>query len=136
MFRMTSVTAGLILAATVSARAAAPDLATVGRIERAVRLPESSRPLDGYDRYYAPDSISDRQVIVGLYLATEMADERESYKKRHFWNGGRPRKGQLQVLANASMLPDGITDGGCEEIHVYWDVMTSKIAGVFCNGLG
>ena len=134
--RKTYTATALLLAAVVSARASSLDLATVERIEKSVQLPAHSRPVDGYDRYYAPDTVSGRKVIVGLYLATDIADERERYREgnRDYWKGGPPRKGQRHLLLNASLLPDGIDDGGCEEIHVYWDVSNAKIAGIFCNG--
>lgn len=114
-----------------------PDLATVELIERTARLPPTSGPLDGYDRYYARNTITGRKVIVGLYLATHIADERERYGRGdpHYWEPVPPRKGRLHLLANASELPGDIADGGCEEINVIWDVATEKVAGVECNGL-
>jgi hypothetical protein len=114
-----------ILAFCGSARADDATLtpAVVAKIERAVTLPSTASAMDGYDRYYAPTTYSNRPMIVGLFLATSIANERE------------PRKGRFRIVSSEADLPGGISDGGCLEIHVYWDIATEKIAGVFCNGL-
>jgi hypothetical protein len=133
---MTCATAVLLLAATTPARASTPDLSTIERIERAVQLPPTSDPIDGYDRFYAPDTVFGRRMIVGLYLATHITDEGERYRKGDpdFWKGGPPRKGRTHLFANKDLLPDGIADGGCEEIHVFWDLARAKVVSIFCNG--
>ena len=133
MLQNTFSIAVLLLATTAPASASSPDLAIVEKLERTIQLPEGSHPLDEYDRYYAPGTISGRQTIVGLYLATRITDRDKS--DADHGNGRPPRKGQLHLLAKAKLLPSGISDGGCEEVHVFWDVVTAKIAGVYCNGL-
>jgi hypothetical protein len=137
MFRKNCISVALLLAVTVAAEGSSPDLATIEQIEHAVRLPASSYPLVGYDRYYARDTVSGRQVIVGLYLATNITDERKRFEKggSNISKDRLYRKGEVHLLLSLSLFPDGITDGGCDEIRVYWDVATAKIAGVFCNGL-
>jgi hypothetical protein len=111
---------GSLAAYVLAAAVVAPALtnSTVQQIENAVHLPDGAGPIGSYDRYYAPDVVSGRHVIVGLYLAT-----------------GPGGVGRTHLLQHASDLPLGILDGGCEEIRVYWDVATSKVIGVSCNGV-
>ncbi len=139
MFRHISILMGSALAIGVApCWAAAPDRDLVSAIENAVRLPPHSQPVADYDRYYAMDTISGRPVVVGLYLATTITDQRERHHRgdASFWEGGPKRAGRLHILDRKSDLPGEIADGGCEEVHVYWDITSSSVAGVFCNGLG
>ena len=139
MLRKICAAAMLILALTTPAQAAKPDLATVELIEREITLPAGAGPLDAYDRYYALETMSGRRLIVGLFQRTSLTDERERFE-----SGGRsplrytpPRHGRRRLMAQASsFLKFGVMDGGCSEIHVYWDIATAKIADVECNGLG
>jgi hypothetical protein len=114
-----------------------PDAALIAKIERAIQLPPTARRLDGYDRYYAPTIFSGRHMIVGLFLATRIADQNERRAKSDpdYWKSAPDRKGRIQILSSEDRFPEGISDGGCLQILIYWDTATEKVAGVSCNGL-
>jgi len=123
----------LAMAATATSPAI-PVTPAVEQIESVVSLPRGAQ-INRYDRYYAPQVISGRKMIVGTYLATEIVDQEDSYQHGDAdWSKRHPeRSGRVHVLVKDSDLPLGITDGGCLEIHVYWDVALSKVLRVSCN---
>ena len=137
MLRKTCAAAMMMLAITTPAQAAKPDLAMVEALERSVKLPAGTKPLDAYDRYYALETVVGRRMIEGMYQESSDDDDLASYQRgdRDPVKYSPPRKGRRHLLAKASSLPD-IADGECSVIHVYWDIATARIAHVECNGRG
>ena len=125
------------LAGVMPCFATTPTIATITSIEQSIRLPPGADALKSYDRYYAPTIVAGRSVIKGILLATYIDDERDRLANgdREFWKPGPKRTGRVKILPTEAELPFGISDGGCEEVTIYWDVVTQKIAGIFCNGL-
>ena len=131
MTRMTAVLVAVTLALATLPRAFAQNSAsevTIRAIEYQVVMPRRAWSLDLYDRYYAPDNVDGREIIVGVFLL------RSSF-------GGRARDGAApaSTIANAfttsrSQLPT-ILDGGCSVVTVYFDVATQRLLPVHLEGV-
>ena len=87
--------------------------ADVDSLERTVKLPPGSYPIDAYARYYTVESISHRRMVLGYFV----------------FGGPEPAGRYLHGS------PVSISDGGCSVVTVYFDLKTQKVAGVSCNGL-
>lgn len=103
-------------AADNAAPAAAPadeQAAIMDRIEREVRLPEGTRPLGEYGRYYAWQDREDGvRKVIAVYL-------HEPNPARHW------------VAETALPL---VLDGGCGIVSLSYDVAAGRIEHVACNG--
>jgi hypothetical protein len=139
--RVAVFSACLMMAALFAAAASAappPDRATIATIERLVKLPAGARPLRSYDRWYLYRTVSGRRMVEGLYLGTEYEDmrERQARNDPEFWKAAsQQRPGRVHPVSNAWEMPAGIDDGGCDEVHVLYDVAAGRVTRVACNGL-
>jgi hypothetical protein len=136
VFAASLLTAALF--ATAAVAAPPPDRATIATIERLVQLPDGARPLRSYDRWYLYRTVSGRRMVEGLYLGTEYEDlrERQAQGEAPSWKAAsQQRPGRVHPVSNAWEMPAGIDDGGCDEVHVLYDVAASRVTKVACNGL-
>ncbi|MBC6981546.1 hypothetical protein [Caulobacter sp. 17J80-11] len=132
--------AALVVVATAfpGVAGAAPDVPTaaeVARLESALTLPKGARALYDYDRYYARSVVDGRPVILGLYQRTWIRDVKEHQQRNpQNWNMASPQRvGEVQRVRKAG-LPREISDGGCEQIRVVFDLEANKVSEASCNG--
>ncbi len=127
---MATVLAALALVVAIAPLARAQNSvseATIREIESQVVMPRGARSLDLYDRYYAPDRIGEREVVVGVFLL------RSSFS-------GQTREGVAPVTAidnvftaSATQLPV-VMDGGCNVVTIYFDVATQRLMTIRLDG--
>lgn len=100
------------------------DAATVKKLETQVKMPAGAARLETYVRYYGvgkvqlykPDgALETREVLVGTYLASTLAQNRQ-----YAANGVTGVIGARAVPVGKS-LPT-IDDGGCSVVTVYYDL--------------
>ncbi|NEX92726.1 hypothetical protein [Caulobacter sp. 17J65-9] len=128
--------AGMTAAGAAGAAPDVPTAAEVARVEAGLTLPAGARALYDYDRYYARSVVDGRPVILGLYQRTWIRDVKEHQQRNpQNWNMASPQRvGEVQRVRKAG-LPREITDGGCEQIRVVFDLEANKVADVSCNGV-
>lgn len=90
-------------------------------IERTIRLPAGSHPLELYGRNYA---FSGDGRVVAVYYSPADDRGRALYalageRRWHDWEGELPF----------------IMDGGCSIVHVTYEIATQHILSVSCNGV-
>ena len=113
-----------ILATMTCSAAAAPawtpDMQSIAKLERAVRVPsgpgQPAKPLAYYDRYYAGTIESGHRMIHGEYILL----------------GKTQAKNSVHIVG-LNDLPL-IMDGGCGIVNVLYDADVGRIAAAYCNG--
>lgn len=118
--------------------------AIMDSIERQVRLPDRAEPLGFYAKLYAYDDKGKVRAVYFRSLAGYRGPVRrgctsEGLSEKAGWKaafcpppvGMAP--GARRWLASADQLPDA-ADGGCNWIHVSYDLVTGAVEGAGCNG--
>ena len=113
------ITLAAVAAVTVLVACASPSAhgkeaeaeAAIAALEKDVPLPDASRALAGYDRYYA---ISENR-IEAVYLSSG----RGSGRIHHLERRDLPR----------------VKDGGCSVVNIVFDRTSNRFARILCNGL-
>ncbi|HEX6741320.1 MAG TPA: hypothetical protein VF079_05940, partial [Sphingomicrobium sp.] len=95
--------------------------ALMDEIERAVVLPNGANPLDAYGRNYA---FTGAGTVVAVYLLPSGANRRPSATQMP--------AGERRWYRDASDLP-GLSDRGCMQVTVDYDIATHRVLGVACN---
>ena len=85
------------------------DAAIVGQLEARAVMPGGAKPIDAFSRYYVPGYDHGRRVVYGRLK--EGGD-----KRIHFSNGPI------------------IMDGGCSVVELVFDVTTSQMTSIKCQG--
>jgi len=85
------------------------DPAIVRQLEARAVMPEGTKPIDAYTRYYVPGYDHERRVVYGLLK--EGGD-----KRIHLSNGPI------------------IMDGGCSVVELIFDVTAGQVTSIKCNG--
>jgi hypothetical protein len=93
--------------------------AVMNQIEKAVVLPSGAKPIENYARYYAAGSANKVMVVYVI-----PPDEPQPYELR---------KGQRTWLTDYRLLPS-INDGGCSVIEFSFDLQSSRVEHLLCNG--
>jgi hypothetical protein len=91
---------------------------TIAGMERALKLPAGSYPLQEYRRYYSVDTLSSHHVVEGYFI-------------RNFVGSPGDKPG---IYINQSH--GTIMDGGCDIIVLHYDVDAHVLIDARCNGLG
>jgi hypothetical protein len=86
--------------------------AMISGIERNIVLPEESNRLGDYSRYYAQTYVSGKPYLVGVFLL----------------DGA----GEVRVVSESD-LPV-VLDGGCDVVHVEYDVTEERMVTICCQG--
>lgn len=94
--------------------------ASIRAIEEQVVMPKGAQALDLYDRYYAPDRLDGRQVIVGVFLL-----RRAFTSVPHV---GAPTAIPNAFITSANKLPV-VYEGGCNVVTVQFDLATGLLRG-------
>lgn len=122
------------------------------KIERTVTLPKGAKPLNAYGRNYA---FSGRSKVVATYLVPslpQVSSEGCEVMLEDF-NSRRCTKKEVEESAErdaryvASQTPAGkrrwyksarslpfISDGGCTQVNVEYDILSQRVIAVSCNG--
>ena len=121
-----AIAMAVLLTSPVGAYAESPhiDAATVREIERQVVMPDGSRPLSEYDRYYATTELSGLGVITGVFLYRSTHD----YRGR----GSRAVAGVPHAFTTHS-LPV-LADGGCSVVTIIFNLRTRKLTPIAYDG--
>ncbi|MEP7006194.1 MAG: hypothetical protein ABI810_09435 [Sphingomonas bacterium] len=125
----------------------------MNEIERAVVLPKDAAPLDSYGRNY---TFSGPEKVVATYLIPprlpeldegcevmlENLDSRPCTKKEiDEASASEARNASAQTAAGKRRWYKGpdylpsISDGGCEQVNVEYDIRTHRVLVVACNGV-
>lgn len=121
MKRVAALLAIIALAAPVSGAAALtehwrPNKAQVARLEARLVMPFDAAPLDQYRRYYTGAHPKRAHRVAGL-LYRDFDDP----------------PGVI-IVDKPDAFPM-IFDGGCDVIHVTYDLATDEVLELFCNGV-
>jgi len=98
-----------------------PDVELIAKLERAIRIPNVyGRPpqLADYARYYTGTVLKGRKMIEGMLLLPDAASAKRGV-----------------YIRSAEQMPLGISDGGCTEVRLLYDVTTAKVLTIQCNGV-
>lgn len=146
----------LVLTASGPASISPNQSALMDEIERTIVLPKGANPLNAYGRNYA---FSGPNNVVGIYLlptprtdlskpgsceklmlpnftprpCTKQEIEEEVRRGARAFAAQTPA-GKRRWYSDVSGLP-GISDGGCMQINVAYEISTHRFLGVVCNGL-
>lgn len=123
-------------------------------IERAIQLPKGAKPLNAYGRNYA---FSGTNKVIATYLIPfppvdmsegcdvmlENGDSRPCTKKEIKESAKSDSRdivaqtpaGQRRWYNDPRSLPE-ISDGGCAQVSVEYEIATHHIVSVRCNGYG
>jgi len=93
-----------------------PDLKIIAAVERVVKLPKRAARISFYTRYYAGVIENGHRILEGVY------DE-----------GDDEGDGRVIIVDTAKKFPV-IFDGGCEIIHLSYDVDARRLLSISCNG--
>ena len=96
---------------TVALAADGTPSALIGSIEPLLRMPAGSASLRSYTRYYVESRDGDEHYVKGVFIR------------------GKPGGAKL-----VSTLPL-ILDGGCDVLHLKFDVRKMQVIAFFCAGL-
>lgn len=88
-------------------------------IEQRVQLPEHTKKLHNYARYYATDG----GHVIGVYITD--FDQQNRYYDLPI--------GQRRWIEQARDLPS-ISDGGCTVVHIDYNPKNRGTPHAFCNG--
>lgn len=90
-----------------------PSLADVSPIEARLKMPSGAHPLIAYARYYTGEMTDGHRQVRGLYLFG-LGDAPGVYLK------------QGDVIT--------VSDGGCSNVHVLYDVDAARLVDLRCGG--
>ena len=93
----------------------APSKREIAALEKAIRLPEGSEPLDQYRRFYAGNVAERKHIIVAVP---------ELY----------PSDAAVKIV-DLAHLPF-VFDGGCSVVDVQYEVESGSFRSVKCHGVG
>lgn len=144
----------LLLASAAPAATSRSHEALMDKIERAVVLPKGAKPLNAYGRNYA---FSGRDKVVATYLLpsapldmSEGCDVMlEDGKSRPCTKKEIAKAAKSDASNVAAQTPAGkrrwydsvrslpeISDGGCMQVRVEYDIATRHVSTATCNGYG
>lgn len=92
-----------------------PSSALVAAVEAHLTLPESSRPIGSYGRYYYGRLEHGHRVLVGEFVL------------------GDPSPG-VHIVSPANAPK--VLDGGCSVVNLTYNPAHNKVISLFCNGSG
>jgi hypothetical protein len=118
------VAMALFVSAAAAEPAYKPDLVTVAGLEASIRPgvipdPRQPRAVADYARFYAGKVLDGQPMIVGEFVMPGMAQNPAGI----YW------------VADEWHMPV-ILEGGCSVVHVLYDVKTSRLVSVRCQGRG
>ena len=90
----------------------------IEEIEREMVMPLGAKPLEGYNRFYGFSTISERQVVKGVYLFQDI-----SVADRYTF-APSTTLGAFKVFEED--FP-GIADGGCSVVTVIYDLSVGEL---------
>jgi len=138
----------LILTGAMSPDTARRHEDLMNEIEKRIVLPPGARPLSAYGRNYA---FSGRDRVLAVYLIPERRyDERGGcvhgdgiactkqevralVRESDILIASQAAAGRRRWHEQASSLPD-ISDGGCTQITIRYDMPRKRVLSVACNG--
>ncbi|UPT62570.1 MAG: hypothetical protein M0D54_19810 [Hyphomonadaceae bacterium JAD_PAG50586_4] len=115
---------------------------SIRAIEDQMVMPRGAGPLELYSRYYAPDQLNGREVIVGVFLLRDALEE-----TAHTGAVTVASIPNAFTMASRWQLPL-VLDGGCSVVTIYFDLETQRLLPIqlegvsaepelgACNGLG
>lgn len=142
----------LLLTAAAPASSSRSPQALMERIERAVVLPKEAKPLSEYGRNYAfsgPNKVIATYLIPSRPIGSSEGCEvvLEEFNTRPCTAKEIAKLARADASAVASQTPAGkrrwydssrslpfISDGGCQQVTVQYDILTQHITAVSCNG--
>lgn len=92
-----------------------PSTALVAEVEAHITLPEGSKPIGSYSRYYYGRLEHGHRVLVGEFVLDDSAPG--------------------VYIVSATHAPK-VLDGGCSVVNLTYDTAHKKVTSLFCNGLG
>jgi len=92
-----------------------PTTQQISDVEARLTLPEGSKPLAVYARYYSGQIVLGHHMLVGEFV---LGDEEPGVR-----------------VVNPGKAPK-ILDGGCSVVNLNYDVEKRKVVEIFCNGVG
>lgn len=93
----------------------APTVQQVKDAEVHLVMPEGSKPLSTYARYYYGQTMQGRRLLIGEFV---LGDEQPGIR-----------------VVKPDKAPK-ILDGGCSVVNLKYDIRQEKVVAIFCNGVG
>jgi hypothetical protein len=90
-----------------------PSPTIIAQLEANLTMPKDASPLQSYVRYFAGEVVGGRDIVVGIFVYD-------------------PEHAEIRVVGTNQMPK--ILDGGCDVIHLTYDVDQRKVLSLSCNG--
>jgi len=123
---LVAVTSALAVAPSAFAQKTVSE-AMVRAIENQMVMPRRAKELELYDRYYAYDHVSGREVIAGVYVLRKSSEARVV-------DGAAPVPNVKNAFTTPQEYMPPIVDGGCSVVRLYFDLTTESLIWIRNEG--